>query len=150
MQQFTLAGYEPCNSILARCGSAGLQTGTAEAATLGNHRRRSQEVYCVRIEGKPWFPANGQVPSMVATLLSWGERQIVLDLAGVPKIDAAGIGELVRAYNTTAARDGALGIANPNPQVRKTLEVVGLFDRLSAGESHNQESQRTEGREACV
>ncbi len=149
MQQITLAGYEPCHSSLARWGGAGLRGGTAEAATLGNHRH-SREGYSVRVEGKPWLPADGQVPCMVATLLGWGERQIVLDLAGVPKIDAAGIGELVRAYNTAAARDGALGIANPNPRVRKTLEVVGLFDRLSAGQSQEQESQRAEGREACV
>jgi anti-anti-sigma factor len=70
---------------------------------------------------------------MVRTLLRRGERRIVLDLAGVSRIDAAGIGELVRAYNIAIASNGALRIVNTTPRVREMLERVGLFDRLNAG-----------------
>jgi anti-anti-sigma regulatory factor len=71
----------------------------------------------------------------------------VLDLAGIARIDAAGIGELVRAYNIAIARDGALRIANTNPWVREMLERVGLFDRLNAGANDTQDPDRPEDRD---
>jgi anti-anti-sigma factor len=65
-------------------------------------------------------------------LLRRGERAIVLDLARVSSIDAAGIGELVRAYNITAAMDGELRIMHATKRVRELLERAGLFDRLTS------------------
>jgi anti-anti-sigma factor len=60
-----------------------------------------------------------------------GERRIVLDLTRVSKIDAAGVGELVRAYNMTDALDGWLRIAHASAWVREALTRVGLLDLLS-------------------
>jgi anti-anti-sigma factor len=60
-----------------------------------------------------------------------GERDIVLDLARVSKIDAAGVGELVRAYNMSRAADGALRIVHATQWVREVLERVQLFELLS-------------------
>ena len=68
----------------------------------------------------------------VRGLLRRGERFIVLDLARVPRIDAAGVGELVRAYNMTAAVNGALRIVSATTWVRWILERVRLFELLSA------------------
>jgi anti-anti-sigma factor len=73
----------------------------------------------------------GDLQNTVRALLLRGERDIVLDLARVTRIDAAGVGELVRAYNMTAAADGALRIVHATKWVREILERVGLFDRLS-------------------
>jgi anti-anti-sigma regulatory factor len=70
----------------------------------------------------------------------------VLDLAGVPGIDAAGVGELVRAYNVARAGNGALRIANTNRRVRAILERVGLFERLNAEPTDGQDRDRTEER----
>jgi anti-anti-sigma factor len=74
-----------------------------------------------------------ELAQMVRGRLCRGERRIVLDLGRVSRIDAAGIGELVRAYNIATAGSGALRIVNTNPWVREMLERVGLFDRLDAG-----------------
>ena len=63
-----------------------------------------------------------------------GIRRLEVDLTGVPRIDAAGVGELVRAYNMTAAAAGVLQIRNTTPWVRHVLELVGLFTVLSEGE----------------
>ena len=71
----------------------------------------------------------------VQSLLYRGERSIVVDLGRVSSIDAAGIGELVRAYNLAAASDARLRIANATPWVRQILERVGLFSRLSASQT---------------
>ena len=67
----------------------------------------------------------------VLGLLLHGERDIVLDLACVARIDAAGVGELIRAYNTSAAAGGSLRIVHATRWVREVLERVQLFELLS-------------------
>ena len=61
-----------------------------------------------------------------------------MDLADVSKIDAAGVGELIRAFNMTAAVDGALRIANASAWIQQILEMVRLFDLLSGEEQVEQ------------
>jgi ABC-type transporter Mla MlaB component len=77
-------------------------------------------------------PVDRGVGARVQSLLQRGERSIVLDLGRVASIDAAGMGELVRAYNLAAASDARLRISNTPARVRHLLERVGLFSRLSA------------------
>jgi anti-anti-sigma factor len=76
-------------------------------------------------------PVDRGLGPRVQSLLHRGERSIVLDLGRVGSIDAAGMGELVRAYNLAAASDARLRIANTPARVRQLLERVGLFSRLS-------------------
>jgi anti-anti-sigma factor len=63
-----------------------------------------------------------------------GHRAIVLSLAEVSKIDAAGIGELARAYTLAVAAGGTLRITEPIPRVRELLDRVGLFDILTGSD----------------
>jgi anti-anti-sigma factor len=79
---------------------------------------------------KSRIPSNGELVQIVRACLRRGERKIVLDLAAVSTIDAAGIGELVRAYSVASAGNGVLRIVNANAWVRETLERVGLFNRF--------------------
>jgi anti-anti-sigma factor len=149
MQQSTPAEYEACNRSGHRMGSKVSQLGGSyEAFTL--RKSLSQHSYSVRLEGKPWLPLDGAVPSIIQTLLCWGERRIVLDLAGVPEIDAAGVGELVRAYNVARAGDGALRIANANRRVREILERVGLFDCFDANAAETEDPDRRDDRDICA
>jgi anti-anti-sigma regulatory factor len=67
----------------------------------------------------------------VLGLLLRGEQDIVLDLTRVTRIDAAGVGELIRAYNLSAAAGGSLQIVHATPWVREVLERVQLFELLS-------------------
>ena len=67
----------------------------------------------------------------VLGLLLRGERDVVLDLTRVTRIDAAGVGELIRAYNLSAAAGGSLRIVHATPWVREVLERVQLFELLS-------------------
>jgi anti-anti-sigma factor len=85
----------------------------------------------VPVEGPLRVPVNRAVRDNVRALLRRGERVIVLDLAEVTRIDAAGVGELVRAFKLTAAVNGRLWITNASPWVRKVLERAGVFDLLT-------------------
>ena len=85
----------------------------------------------LHLDGPLRGPTNTGLRRSVRTLLRRGERRIVLDLAHVPAVDAAGLGELVRAFNMATAVDGALRITHTTRHVRECLNRVGLFDLLS-------------------
>jgi anti-sigma B factor antagonist len=105
----------------------------------------SRRPIIVRVEGPLRVPVSRALRREVRALLRRGERTIVVDLAEVSRIDAAGVGELIRAFNMTAAVDGALRIANASAWVRQILELTGLFDLLSGEE---QSSIAAHGRES--
>jgi len=84
------------------------------------------------IEGALRWPVSRELRDRVRTLLRRGERSILLDLDRLSQIDAAGIGELVRAYNMATAVNGSLRIAHATTWVREVLQRVGLLDLLSA------------------
>lgn len=60
-----------------------------------------------------------------------GVSTVVLDLAGVHYLDSSGVGALVQAHNSTTARGARLTVANPQPMVRRVLEVVGVLALLT-------------------
>lgn len=93
--------------------------------------RKSSRI--VPVEDPLRMPVSRALRDCVRALLRNGERAIVLDLADVTRIDAAGIGELVRAFNLAAAVNGRLRIANASPWVREVLVRAGVFNLL-AGE----------------
>ena len=86
------------------------------------------------LEGALRLPLDGMVRRQVRALLDHGERIIVLDLAGVSRIDAAGVGELVETYNMAVGAAGVLQIVHATAWVRHILELVGLFAILSEGQ----------------
>lgn len=59
-------------------------------------------------------------------LLDRGEKKIMLNLAEVPYIDSAGIGELVRAYVAIERERGWLKLMSPGRKVLEVLEIVKL------------------------
>jgi anti-sigma B factor antagonist len=84
----------------------------------------------LEVEGSLRAPVSTDLYGNVATLLARGERRIILDLAQIPNIDAAGIGELVRAVNLTSAAGGELRIAHATDLVRQLLLITGLSSLL--------------------
>jgi anti-anti-sigma factor len=76
-------------------------------------------------------PIDTALRHTVRALVAGSERAIVLDLARVSEVDAAGVGELARMYNIAAAAGGRLWIVNTMPRVRELLVRAGLFDLLT-------------------
>ena len=83
------------------------------------------------VEGSLRAPVSAKLRRRVEALLGRGERQVVLDLADVSDIDAAGIGELVRAFNAMRAAGGVLQIAHASRHVGKVLQVTGVLGLLN-------------------
>jgi anti-anti-sigma factor len=78
------------------------------------------------LDGPFWTPVPHELRHRVKDLIDRGEQRIVIDLARVSKIDAAGIGELVRAYNIARAANATVRVANATLWVRDVIERVGL------------------------
>ena len=98
--------------------------------TTGSSLGRRGTVY---LQGALRAPLDAELRRTVRGLLRRGDRLIVLDLAGVRRIDAAGVGELVRAYNMGVAAQGELLIVHSPARVREVLQRVGLFEILTEG-----------------
>jgi anti-anti-sigma factor len=98
--------------------------------TIREHSRPAVSV--VRVEGSLVAPVKREVGQPVEALLADGRRSIVVDLAGVTAVDAAGVGELVQAYTLAAAGNAELWIENATGRVRTLLELAGLLEILTA------------------
>jgi anti-sigma B factor antagonist len=81
----------------------------------------------LEVEGSLREPLDSDLRDNVAVMLKRGHRRIVLDLARVSDVDAAGVGELVRAFNLVYAAGGELRIANASERVNHFLRVTGLL-----------------------
>lgn len=144
MQQSTQVGYKPCSKSTQQVDTKVDRLGGSTAALTLAQTPPTRHIYIVQPDDRLGLPFNGELPNMVRTLLRRGERNIVLDLARLSKIDAAGIGDLVRAYNLATACNGRLRIANTNPWVSKMLHQVGLFNRLNPSLIDSQERYRAD------
>jgi anti-anti-sigma factor len=92
---------------------------------------RLDDVAVLHIEGSLQTPIGGELRHQVQRLLRRGERRIVVSLARVAAIDAAGMGELVSVYNAARAAGAVLHIRHATANVRALLQYVGLFDLLA-------------------
>ena len=69
----------------------------------------------------------GSRTDLVSTVLAQpSARTIVLDFAGVSKLDAAGIGVLVDLRNHLSANARRLKLMNVNPRIEHVLQLTGV------------------------
>jgi len=73
----------------------------------------------------------------VNSLVNQGHRKIVLNLADVPYIDSAGLGEVVRTYTTVSRQGGSLKLLNPTKRITDLLAITKL---LTVFETFDSES----------
>src|SRR5262245_42969362 len=73
----------------------------------------------------------------VNSLMNQGQKQIVLNLEGVPYIDSAGLGEIVRAYTTVSRQGGSLKLANLTKRIQDLLSITKLLTVFETFDSEN-------------
>jgi anti-sigma B factor antagonist len=62
----------------------------------------------------------------VRSLLQQGQRQFIVNLAGVPYMDSSGLGELVQSYATVTRQGGALKLLHLTSRLRDLLVITKL------------------------
>jgi anti-sigma B factor antagonist len=63
----------------------------------------------------------------INSLLSDGKRKLVLNLEGVPYIDSAGLGEIVRTFTTVSRQGGKLKLLNLTKRIEDLLSITKLL-----------------------
>jgi anti-anti-sigma factor len=94
--------------------------------------RRMPGVVILDVDGDLRVPVPDTLRTAVERLLGLGTRQLLLSLAGVRTLDAAGVGQLAHLRNTAAAFGAVLQIADVPARARTMLVLAGLFELLSA------------------
>jgi len=73
----------------------------------------------------------------VNSLVNQGNRKIILNLAQVPYIDSAGLGEIVRTYTTVSRQGGSLKLLNLTKRITDLLSITKLLTVFETFESEN-------------
>ena len=74
----------------------------------------------------------------VNSLVSQGHKKIILNLADVPYIDSAGLGEIVRTYTTVSRMGGNLKLLNLTKRITDLLSITKL---LTVFETYDSEAE---------
>lgn len=87
-----------------------------------------QGVVIVVLEGKISIgDGDCTLRDAICYVLASGQKNVLLDMAGVQAIDASGIGELIGAYTTVRNRGGAMKLLNVPAMLNEKLHVTQLI-----------------------
>jgi anti-sigma B factor antagonist len=74
----------------------------------------------------------------VNALLNQGRKNLVLNLAEVPYIDSAGLGEVVRTYTTVSRQGGRLKLLNLTKRITDLLAITKLLTVFDTYDSEQE------------
>jgi anti-sigma B factor antagonist len=73
----------------------------------------------------------------INSLVHQGRRKVVLNLEGVPYIDSAGLGEIVRTFTTISRQGGSMKLLNLTKRITDLLSITKL---LTVFETYDNEA----------
>jgi anti-sigma B factor antagonist len=73
----------------------------------------------------------------VNSLLHQGMKKIVLNMAEVPYIDSAGLGEIVRTYTTVSRQGGQMKLLSLTKRITDLLSITKLLTVFETFDSEN-------------
>ena len=71
----------------------------------------------------------------IDTLIQKDQKKLLLNLEGVPYIDSAGLGEIVRTYTTVSRQGGKLKLLNLTKRIQDLLAITKLLTVFETYES---------------
>ena len=74
----------------------------------------------------------------VNSLVNQGHKKIVLNLAEVPYVDSAGLGEIVRTYTTVSRQNGSLKLLNLTKRITDLLSITKLLTVFETFDNENE------------
>ncbi len=92
------------------------------------HQRSVGDVTIIDLQGKITLGEGDELlRDKVNSLIQQGHKKLVLNLAEVPYIDSAGLGEIVRTYTTVSREGGALKLLNLTKRIKDLLAITKLL-----------------------
>ncbi|MDQ3070658.1 MAG: STAS domain-containing protein [Acidobacteriota bacterium] len=74
----------------------------------------------------------------INSLMNQGRGKILMNLEGVPYIDSAGLGEIVRTYTTVSRQGGTMKLVNLTKRITDLLAITKL---LTVFETYDNEPE---------
>ena len=71
----------------------------------------------------------------INSLVHQGRKQILINFGGVPYVDSAGLGEIVRTYTTVSRQGGQLKLVNLTKRITDLLMITKLLTVFETFES---------------
>jgi anti-sigma B factor antagonist len=100
--------------------------------------RTAGDVTILDVTGKMTLGEGDEIlKDKVHSLSLQGHKKIVLNLAGVPYIDSAGLGEIVRTYTTVSREGGSLKLLGLTKRITDLLSITKL---LTVFETYDNEA----------
>jgi anti-sigma B factor antagonist len=100
--------------------------------------RQASDVTLLDLKGKMTLGEGDELlKDKVNSLVLQGRRKILLNLADVPYIDSAGLGEIVRTYTTVSRQGGQLKLLNLTKRITDLLAITKL---LTVFETYDNEA----------
>jgi anti-sigma B factor antagonist len=100
--------------------------------------RATGDVTVLELKGKMTLGEGDELlKDKINSLVHQGRRKIVLDLAEVPYIDSAGLGEIVRTYTTISRQGGSMKLLNLTKRITDLLSITKL---LTVFETYDNEA----------
>ncbi len=91
--------------------------------------RKAGDVFIIDVEGKILFgEGDAEIKRAVDEILKKGGRKILLNLAGVPYLDSAGLGEIIRCFTTLRKNNGSFKLLSPNRRIIDLFNIANLLN----------------------
>ena len=104
--------------------------------------RAAGEVLILDVKGRITLGEGDELlKDKVNSLLNQGRKKIILNLADVPYIDSAGLGEIVRTYTTVSRQGGNLKLLNLTKRITDLLAITKLLTVFETYDSENDAVQ---------
>jgi anti-sigma B factor antagonist len=107
---------------------AGSERVEEEGAAMQIDDRSVGDVRILDLKGKMTLGDGDELlRERVNSLISQGHKKLVINLAEVPYIDSAGLGEIVRTYTTVSRQGGKLKLLNLTKRIQDLLAITKLL-----------------------
>ena len=73
----------------------------------------------------------------INSLIMQSKKKLILNLEGVPYIDSAGLGEIVRTYTTVSRQGGSLKLLNLTKRIQDLLSITKLLTVFETYDNEN-------------
>jgi anti-anti-sigma factor len=91
--------------------------------------RKSADVIIVDVDGKIVLgEGDVEIKKTVDDFLKRGNKNFLLNLARVPYLDSAGLGEIIRCFTSLRRSGGNFKLLSPNRRIVDLLTITKLLD----------------------
>jgi anti-sigma B factor antagonist len=101
--------------------------------------RPSGDVMILDVTGKLTIGEGDELlKDKINSLIQQGHKKLILNLEGVPYVDSAGLGEIVRTYTTVSRQGGNLKLLNLTKRIEDLLSITKLLTVFDTYESEQE------------